>query len=125
MSTKRTCKNCGGHNFEGILKSQDDFCADCRSERDTGNGTIQEGEHHPSADIAMAYIKQMRANRPGEWFQWMEAMASTALSGNRLAEICLSTMQRIQDGFPVSDRYVLGLAYYLQYAGEEVKRVKR
>jgi len=40
-----------------------------------------------------------------------EALASTALSGNRLAEICMGTIDRLAKGEPVSDRYLLGLAW--------------
>jgi len=40
-----------------------------------------------------------------------EALASTALSGNRLAETCMGTIDRLAKGEPVSDRYLLGLAW--------------
>ena len=42
-----------------------------------------------------------------------EAMASCALSGNRTAEICLGTLNRLLNNEPVSDRYLMGLALFL------------
>lgn len=44
----------------------------------------------------------------------VEALASSALEGNRTAEICLSTYKRIQENKSISDRYVLGLAWFVK-----------
>ncbi len=73
--------------------------------------SLETTEYHPSADSAMAFyrtypIKDMMMVR--------EALASTALSGNRLSEICLSTIDRLDKGEPVSDRYLLGLCWMLR-----------
>jgi len=81
------------------------------SETEITRGTIKDGEYHPSADGAMIYIKELSFK---ERMMATEALASTALSGNRLAEICLETMNRLDEGKPVSDRYVLGLAWALR-----------
>lgn len=43
-----------------------------------------------------------------------ESLASTALSGNRSAEIMSETLRRLLNGEPVSDRYLLGLAWFLR-----------
>ena len=74
-------------------------------------GTLRLGEVHPSSYTAMEYVKK-RIMHPS-FFVIKEAMASTALSGNRYCEICLTTLERIENGEPVSDRYLLGLAWFL------------
>ena len=76
-------------------------------------GTLKENEYHPSADSAMQYIKQFIVSNPTAWMVLQESIASTALSGNRLSEILLSTIERLNNGLPVSDRYLLGLAWFL------------
>jgi hypothetical protein len=76
-------------------------------------GTIKEGEYHPAADSAMEYVKGLMTDAH-QWSIWHESFASTALSGNRLAEICFSTMDRLNKSEPVSDRYLLGLAWILR-----------
>ncbi len=75
------------------------------------NGTLHVGEYHPAADSAMKFFKSLSI---GERAKIEEAFASTALSGNRLSEICLDTMQRLKHGKPVSDRYLLGLCWVIQ-----------
>ncbi len=71
---------------------------------------LNPGEPHPSSIPAFEYVKQMMISKP----HLVESIASTALSGNRTAEICLSTIRRIQSGDTVSDRYVLGLAWMMK-----------
>lgn len=80
-------------------------------------GEIKDGEYHPAADSAMRYIKQMNFK---DLVMWKESFASCAIEGNRLAEICSETLDRLTMGQPVSDRYLLGLAWTM--ASE--KRVK-
>ncbi len=70
---------------------------------------LELGEVHPSAHIARDYIAEHLALNP----MTIEAIASTALSGSRIASICLSTYERMVSGKPVSDRYVMGLAWLL------------
>jgi hypothetical protein len=43
-----------------------------------------------------------------------ESLASTAIEGNDLSEICMETLRRLVNGEPVSDRYLLGLAWMLR-----------
>lgn len=76
------------------------------------HGTLAPTEYHPAADLALAWIRSLPAD---ELFTWSEAFASTAISGNRLSEVCSETLRRIMDGDPVSDRYVLGLAWAMRF----------
>lgn len=86
-------------------------------------GTLKEGEFHPAANSAMSYIKGIPHV---DMLMWMETLASTALSGSRLAEICSETLDRVMTNKPVSDRYLLGLAWTLMVLemekGKEVKK---
>jgi len=70
--------------------------------------TLEIGEPHPMAHNALLYIKVNMSLLD------VEALASTALAGNRTAEICLSTYNRLLANKSVSDRYVLGLAWFLK-----------
>lgn len=71
---------------------------------------LKEGEFHPAAYSAMLWFRKIGTL---EKMRMTEAVASTALSGNRLAEICTSTLRRLEKGEPVSDRYLLGLCWTL------------
>lgn len=87
---------------------------------DTDSSVIKEGEYHPSADMAMAWFKEWQIRQGiGGYALVREAIASTALSGNRLAEILNGTLDRLEQGKPVSDRYLLGLCWYLKYMEEK------
>ena len=70
-------------------------------------GTLQVGEPHPAARDALHYLKGLGSNL----LEYQEAFASTAIEGNRLAEICSETLSRLLASEPVSDRYLLGLAW--------------
>lgn len=80
----------------------------------TEEATLKEGEYHPSADSALAWLKVFMLKDPVRWLTIKEAIASTALSGNRIAELCNSTINRLANGDPVSDRYLLGLAWFIR-----------
>lgn len=86
-------------------------------------GTIRDGEYHPAADSAMSYVKFIMAEDPVLWMQLRESFSSVAISGNRLAEICSATIDRLEKGLPVSDRYLLGLAWTLKTM-EQQKRIE-
>ncbi len=75
--------------------------------------TLKVGEFHPMASSALEYIKGYLFEEPTRIFSLKESMASCALAGNRCAEICLGTLNRILNGEMVGDRYVLGLAWFL------------
>jgi hypothetical protein len=83
------------------------------NESGPGTSTLGVDEHHPAADDAMAYYRGWVRADPERYLTTKEAFASTALSGVRTAEICFGTMERLENGEPVSDRYVLGLCWTL------------
>ena len=74
--------------------------------------TLKKNEYHPSADSAMKWYQEWKTDYK-RYCMMKEAIASTALSGNRLSEILLATMDRLEKGEPVSDRYLLGLCWFL------------
>lgn len=80
------------------------------------NTELRLGEFHPMAPGAFQFIK---AQGPVKLMMAAEALASSALSGNRTAEICWGTLDRILTGQPVSDRYALGLAWFMQSAEQD------
>lgn len=84
-------------------------------------GTLAIGEFHPAAVSAMQYVKEFIKYDLRRAMIMREALASCSLSGNRLAEICHETLRRIMDGENVSDRYLLGLAWYLREMKEETE----
>lgn len=79
-------------------------------------GTLKQGEYHPAADSALKYIREYVLQDPFI----IESLASTALSGNRTAELGHETLRRIMNGEPISDRYLLGLAWTFKQI-EELK----
>lgn len=79
----------------------------------TDNSTLKEGEPHPMAHNALAYVEEKMLD--GNVFMLQESLASCAIEGNRTAEICGGTLNRILNGEPVSDRYVFGLAWFLMH----------
>lgn len=78
-------------------------------------GQLILGEVHPSAFAAHEFINSIPKV---DLIRYQESLASVALSGNRLADICSETLRRLLNGEPVSDRYLLGLAWQLKYLGE-------
>jgi hypothetical protein len=81
------------------------------------NGTLNETEYHPMAESALAYVRQSMSSL--QFFTIKESIASTALSGNRLSEVLFETIRRLEEGEPVSDRYLLGLAWFLRDYAEQ------
>jgi hypothetical protein len=81
-------------------------------------GTLTDKEPHPSAMDALDYIKSLGIEKLP---MYLEAYSSCAIEGNRLGEICSETLHRIMNGKPVSDRYVLGLAWSLKNMEEMSK----
>lgn len=68
-------------------------------------GVLRLGEKHPATEYARTYLLNKSLH------QYIEPFASCAIEGNRLAEICGETLRRILDKEPVSDRYLMGLAW--------------
>lgn len=74
-------------------------------------GHLAATEPHPAAFSAKAWLASLP---PTQLLHWQEAFASSALSGNRMGEICGETLRRLLAGKPVSDRYMLGLAWVMR-----------
>jgi len=79
-------------------------------------GTLKIGEPHPAAHSALRYIQELG---PEQHSILLESLSSCAVEGNRLAEICAETLHRMMAGEPVSDRYVLGLAWMVRDMEDE------
>jgi len=86
------------------------------------------GEPHPAAQSAKDYIASQGFESLA---MWQESFASCAIEGNRLGEICSETLARLMKGLPVSDRYVLGLAWTIKggnnghkHVGSKSRRVR-
>lgn len=82
-------------------------------------GTIKEGDYHPSADSALRWLQSFQSTDFKGYCMATEAIASSALAGNRLAEICSGTLERLRKKEPISDRYLLGLAWALRELREQ------
>lgn len=76
-----------------------------------GRGELAPTEPHPAAYAAREWIAKQP---PENLFRWLESFSSCAIEGNRLAEVCAETLNRLMHSQPVSDRYVLGLAWTLR-----------
>lgn len=74
-------------------------------------GELAPGEPHPAAYEAKAWMALQPVE---ELLKWREAFASCAIEGNRLGEICAETLNRMMSAQPVSDRYLLGLAWTMR-----------
>lgn len=71
-------------------------------------GTLGIEEPHPSTPNAYRWILSKSV---ADLIRWQKSFVSLALENNRLAEVCSETLTRILTGQPVSDRYLLGLAW--------------
>ncbi len=82
-----------------------------RAARDAARGTLLPHESHPCSHQAVAFVLKhgLKALRG-----YLEAFYSVAMSGDRMAEICAETLRRVLDKEPVSDRYILGLAWAIR-----------
>ncbi len=78
-------------------------------------GTLEVGEPHPAAHNAKMWILEYIGRKDvKDIFILLEAFCSVGLSGNRLADCCGETLRRLLHGEPVSDRYLLGLAWTMR-----------
>lgn len=85
------------------------------SDEETPHGTLRPGEFHPAASSAMAWLREYIARKePHEIPMLLESFSSVGMSGNRNAELCGETLNRIMTGQPVSDRYLLGLVWTIR-----------
>lgn len=78
--------------------------------------TLREGEYHPVAESALVWFQKWRTENLEEYMMMREAIASSALTGtgNRTAELLNSTLNRLDTGQPVSDRYLLALCWFVR-----------
>lgn len=68
-------------------------------------------EFHPAARSAYRWLKGFMVTNPKDYARYKESIASAALAGNRQAEVCIGTIDRLAAGQGVSDRYLLGLCW--------------
>lgn len=85
-------------------------------------GTLADTEPHPAAYAAKEWIAQLPMH---ELCMWQESFASCAIEGNRLAEVCSETLNRLTTGQSVSDRYLLGLAWTMRFREDLKKEGKK
>ena len=81
-------------------------------------GTLNGNEPHPAAYAAKLWIARQP---PEDLLRWREAFASCAIEGNRLGDVCVETLNRLLAGQPVSDRYLLGLAWTMRDADPSIR----
>lgn len=77
----------------------------------SARGALEPTEPHPAIGSAQRWLGSLRVE---ELLRWQEVFASTAIEGNRLAEVCGETLRRLLDQEPVSDRYLLGLVWVMR-----------
>lgn len=77
----------------------------------TNSSDIQADEFHPAARSAYRWLKGFMVTNPEDYLRSKEALANAAMAGNRQAIICMGTLERLATSQPVSDRYLLGLAW--------------
>ncbi|MFX0084213.1 MAG: hypothetical protein ACFFAU_00965 [Candidatus Hodarchaeota archaeon] len=79
-------------------------------------GELKQGEPHPAAQKALEYVMSLGFEK---LMLYLESFSSCAIEGNRLAEICSETLDRLLKRDKVSDRYLLGLAWTLKSMEEK------
>lgn len=72
---------------------------------------IRPGEFHPAARQAYRWLKGFMITNREDYEKYRTELSRGAETGNRQARICVGTIRRLQEGEPVSDRYLLGLAW--------------
>lgn len=87
----------------------------------TEQGFLKADEPHPAARVAYQWLK---AQPLAELNRWHESFSSCSLSDNRLAEVCAETLRRLLAGEPVSDRYLLGLAWAMRFDPADISKRK-
>lgn len=84
-------------------------------QQSTELGTLKEGEPHPAAFAAKRWLLDYVRRHPmQEMFMLIESFCSCAIEGNRMGEVCAETLRRLLNKEPVSDRYLLGLAWTIR-----------
>lgn len=72
---------------------------------------IRSDEFHPAARSAYRWLKGFMVTNPEDYSRTKLALEIAAEDGNRQAQICMGTINRLKFGQPVSDRYLMGLAW--------------
>lgn len=85
-------------------------------------GTLANGEAHPSAHDALDYLKGIGIEK---LTLYLESFSSCAIEGNRLGEICSETLNRFLNSQPVSDRYIMGLAWSIRNMEDSQHKKKK
>lgn len=85
-------------------------------------GELGIDEIHPAAQSALNKIISLGF---AEMAIWLESFSSCAIEGNRLAEVCAETLNRIMQKKPVGERYVLGLAWTIFHSNFEKEKKKK
>lgn len=85
---------------------------------DEDRSTLAERETHPSTQSALEYISSLGLDK---LTAYLEAYSSCAIESNRLGEVCAGTLNRLLKQEPISDRYLLGLAWSLKTMEENSK----
>lgn len=78
---------------------------------------LKEGEPHPASVSALQYLRSIPFEK---LLIYQESFSSCAIEDNRLGQICAETLRRLMNKEPVSDRYLLGLAWVIR--NMEVKK---
>ena len=81
-------------------------------------GVLGKDEPHPCALHAFEYLRSIPEK---ELLAWQESLARCATPGNRTAEVCLDTLRRFLESRPLTDRYLLGLAWMIRNNEKEIK----
>lgn len=68
-------------------------------------------EFHPAARSAYRWLKGFMVTNRKDYLQYRMAIEIAAASGNRQAIVCQGTIERLRNGQPVSDRYLMGLCW--------------
>jgi len=82
---------------------------------DVSRTTLAPTEPHPSIELA----RNILLSKNVDLHLLQEAYASCAIEGNRLAEVCVGTINRLINHEPVSDRYFMGLVFAIIYKDYE------
>lgn len=81
----------------------------------TDPSEIKADEFHPAARSAYRWLKGFMVTNSADYARCKIALEIASDSGNRQAQICIGTIDRLRKSQPVSDRYLLGLAWTILY----------
>lgn len=89
-------------------------------------GTLGPTEYHLSAEGAQEYFRSFARKRPEKLLAIKkviyEAAEDAAGPQQKYFQVMRSTWERLREGDPVSDRYLLGLCWYIRDIDEATAR---